>query len=74
MPGWYRLSWAYHGDDGALFVNASPDYVPAWSKEPTEDFGPNGEYGYPHTVGVGLNYGTGEGFITLNGKRRDVGK
>ncbi|KAF3034502.1 hypothetical protein E8E12_004796 [Didymella heteroderae] len=73
VPGWYRLSWAYHGDDGALFVNTSPDYVPAWSKEPTEDFGSNGEYGYHHSVGVGPNSETGERFITLNGKRRNHG-
>lgn len=74
MPGWYRFSWAYHGDDGALFVNARPDYFPVWSAEPSDDFGSDGEFGSTNTAGVGLNLETGEGFVTLNGERRDVGK
>jgi hypothetical protein len=75
MPGWYRVSWAYHGDDGALFVNVNASQnVPAWGEIPSDNFGAKGEFGVNDTAGVGWNIETGEGFVTLNGKRRDVGK
>jgi hypothetical protein len=74
MPGWYQYSWAYHGDDGAIFLNANPD-VPWYKKDtPSDDFGANGEYAANDTIGVGLNLETGKGFVTLNGEKRDVGK
>jgi Ran-binding protein 9/10 len=68
MPGWFPGSWAYHGDDGCLFVGTF------WGNAPTSDFGEAGEFHVNDVVGVGLNLVTGEGFCTLNGQRQDVGE
>jgi hypothetical protein len=68
MPGWYDMSFAYHGDDGGLFISVG------FGRNPTTDFGTRGTYGVGDTVGAGLNLETGEGFFTLNGKRKDAGK
>ncbi|KAJ4401067.1 hypothetical protein N0V91_008208 [Didymella pomorum] len=67
MPGWYDMSFAYHGDDGGLFISVG------FGRNPTTDFGTRGTYGVGDTVGAGLNLETGEGFFTLNGKRKDAG-
>jgi hypothetical protein len=72
MPGWHRFSWAYHGDDGRLFINNADERMP--SAIPSPDFGIRGKFSAVEVVGVGLNLETGEGFVTLNGERRDVGK
>lgn len=75
MPGWYRVSWAYHGDDGALFLNNANSDSPFYKTDrPSDDFGAKGEFRANDVVGVGLNLETGKGFVTLNGKLRDVGK
>jgi hypothetical protein len=75
MPGWYKNSWAYHGDDGVLYLNNASSDSPSYKADrPSDDFGANGEFGANDVVGVGLNLETGKGFVTLNGKLRDVGK
>jgi hypothetical protein len=68
MPGWCDISFGYHGDDGKLFINDGTGL------EPTSDFGSQGEFGAKDTVGIGLNLETGEGFVTRNGKKLNVGK
>ncbi|KAH3958115.1 hypothetical protein HBH92_210860 [Parastagonospora nodorum] len=74
MPGWYRSSWGYHGDDGAIFLNnANSDFSYYKKESPSDDFGAKGEFGANDIVGVGLNLETGKGFVTLNGNLRDVG-
>jgi hypothetical protein len=69
LPGWWGVSWAWHSDDGKIYVNRELDIA-----EPTPDFGPGGTFGAGDTVGVGIDVNTGEGFCTLNGARRDVGE
>ncbi|KAH3991902.1 hypothetical protein HBI56_206560 [Parastagonospora nodorum] len=74
MPGWFKSSWAYHGDDGALFLNSAHSDSPFYkTDDPSDDFGAKGEFGANDIVGVGLNLESGKGFVTLNGKLRDVG-
>jgi hypothetical protein len=68
MPGSFRGSWAYHGDDGELFIENED------GSAPSRDFGDAGTYSAGDVVGVGLDLETGEGFCTLNGERRDVGE
>lgn len=73
MPGWYFMSWGYHGDDGRLFVNnGEGDLVE--TTEPSSHFGAPGRFSSPDVVGVGINLETGEGFVTLNGEKRNVGE
>ncbi|KAK7432976.1 hypothetical protein QQZ08_000447 [Neonectria magnoliae] len=67
MPGWFEGSWGYHGDDGNFFMEHGR------GSAPTPDFGPSAAYSAGDIAGVGMNLETGEGFCTLNGKRRDVG-
>ncbi|KAF5611338.1 uncharacterized protein FTJAE_14208 [Fusarium tjaetaba] len=67
MPGWFERSWAYHGDDGLLFVDSVD------GDRPSQDFGEQGVFGSKDTVGVCLNMNTGQGFCTKNGKRLDMG-
>ena len=75
MPGWFKSSWAYHGDDGALFLNSAHSDSPFYkTDDPSDDFGAKGEFGANDIVGVGLNLESGKGFVTLNGKLRDVGE
>lgn len=69
MPGWYESSFAYHGDDGELFINFEE-----MGQSPSNDFGSQGKYGVGDTVGAGINTVTGQGFFTLNGKRLDIGE
>lgn len=54
-PGWYATSYAYHGDDGRTF----------WSTGTGCPWGPRFTTG--DTVGLGINYETGEVFFTKNG-------
>ncbi|KAM6506325.1 hypothetical protein FSOLCH5_013313 [Fusarium solani] len=68
MPGWFEGSWAYHGDDGKLFIG------PGYGLVPTSDFGAPGEFGAGDVVGAGLNLETGGGFCTLNGKKMNMGE
>ena len=68
MPGWYKGSWGYHGDDGKLFIENG------YGVEPSEDFGAPGTFCAGDVVGVGLNMNTGTGFCTRNGKKLAMGK
>ncbi|KAF5571075.1 serine threonine phosphatase 6 regulatory ankyrin repeat subunit a [Fusarium phyllophilum] len=67
MPGWFERSWAYHGDDGLLFVDSGDGDLPS------QDFGEQGVFGSNDIVGVCLNMKTGQGFCTKNGKPLDMG-
>ncbi|KAF5578241.1 hypothetical protein FPCIR_11643 [Fusarium pseudocircinatum] len=67
MPGWFERSWAYHGDDGLLYVDSGDGDLPS------PDFGEQGMFGSNFVVGVCLNMKTGQGFCTKNGKRLDMG-
>ncbi|KIL90085.1 hypothetical protein FAVG1_06823 [Fusarium avenaceum] len=67
-PGWFTQSWAYHGDDGGLFIESGSAVVPS------DDFGVSGTFGEGDTVGAGLDMTTGQGFCTLNGTRLNMGK
>jgi len=66
MPGWFEGSWAYHGDDGLLFVEAGYN-------TPSSNFGPWAQFGEGDTAGVYLNLETGEAFCTLNGDMMKMG-
>ena len=74
MPGWYGYSWGYHGDNGALYINADTSDSPASEQYPSKDFSSEVQFGTGDTVGVGLNVMTGKGIVTLNGKKKDIGK
>lgn len=69
MPGWFEGSWAYHGDDGKLFLESGHPGI-----SPSADFGTKGKYGAGQVVGVGLDLETGEGFCTKDGVKLDMGK
>ncbi|EMT71020.1 Serine/threonine-protein phosphatase 6 regulatory ankyrin repeat subunit A [Fusarium odoratissimum] len=63
LPGWHEGSWAYHGDDGGLFVEEG------WrtNRESDQTF----EVG--DVVGCGMNFETGKGYRTKNGVLLDSG-
>ncbi|KAH7201232.1 hypothetical protein DER44DRAFT_827856 [Fusarium oxysporum] len=67
MPGWFDGSWAYHGDDGKLFIESGYGVVS------TPDFGAPGEFGAGDVVDACLNLEMGEGFCTLNGNKMNMG-
>ena len=68
MPGWFKGSCGYHGDDGYLYIEQD------FSTEPfSQDFGTQGKFGAGDTVGVYFNLKTGEAFCTLNGVKLDMG-
>lgn len=69
MPGWFKGSWGYHGDDGALCIESAAKLT-----IPSSDFGHSGEFKSGDVVGVCLNVNTGQGFCTRNGKKLDMGK
>lgn len=68
MPGWFDGSWAYHGDDGKLFIGQGR------GEALTPDFGASGKFGAGDVVGTCLNLETGEGFCILNGKGLNMGE
>lgn len=71
MPGWSNGSWAFHGDDGRMFIED-----PWNGDKPSDDFGLEAAaYGdrVGVIVGVGLDMRTGKGFCTLDGRRLDMG-
>lgn len=55
LPGWEPDSWAYHGDDGYVFV-CTPQ---------GKHYGP--KYATQDVVGCGINFRTGSIFFTKNG-------
>lgn len=59
MPGWERLSYGYHSDDGSTFG----------SRKKTLPFGP--KFGVGDIVGCGVDYSKRQVFYTLNGKFLD---
>ncbi|KAL6354446.1 hypothetical protein LRP88_11780 [Fusarium phalaenopsidis] len=68
MPGWFKGSWGYHGDDGALLIDPVTEPI-----IPSSDFGDSGKFKSGDVLGVCLNVNTGHGFCTRNGKRLDMG-
>ncbi|KAF5569527.1 serine threonine phosphatase 6 regulatory ankyrin repeat subunit A [Fusarium phyllophilum] len=63
LPGWHEGSWAYHGDDGGLYLEEG------WfiSRESDQAF----DVG--DVVGCGMNFETGKGYRTKNGVLLDSG-
>ncbi|OCK74523.1 SPRY-domain-containing protein [Lepidopterella palustris CBS 459.81] len=55
MPGWGKGSWAYHGDDGKLFLE----------KGQGVQYGPT--YGAGDVIGCGVDNENNEMFFTKNG-------
>jgi hypothetical protein len=55
MPGWKKGSWAYHGDDGKLFLG----------KGQGVEFGDT--YGLGDVIGCGSDIDKDEFFFTKNG-------
>jgi len=56
MPGWAKGSWAYHGDDGALFIESGQGI----------SYGPT--YGSGDVIGCGVDLHKNEMFFTKNGE------
>jgi len=56
MPGWFEGSFAYHCDDGTLFLE----------HEEGQPFGPT--YGMFDVVGCGVDFEKDEIFFTKNGE------
>ncbi|RSM18641.1 hypothetical protein CDV31_002570 [Fusarium ambrosium] len=67
MPGWFKGSWGYHGDDGKFFIESGTGATPS------SDFGENGEFKSGDIVGACLNMDTGQAFCTCNGKKLNMG-
>ncbi|KAK5652908.1 hypothetical protein OQA88_9386 [Cercophora sp. LCS_1] len=65
-PGYNTQSWGYY-NTGDLMVNDG------WARPPSADFGEAGKFTVGDVVGVGMDRTAGEGFVTLNGVRRNVG-
>ncbi|EWZ81514.1 hypothetical protein FOWG_14519 [Fusarium oxysporum f. sp. lycopersici MN25] len=63
LPGWHKGSWAYHGDDGGLFVEEG--WHTSRESDQTFDVG--------DVVGCGMNLDTGKGYRTKNGVLLDSG-
>lgn len=57
MPGWKKGSWAYHGDDGKLFLDGGQGV----------QFGDT--YGAGDVIGCGSDMDNDEFFFTKNGTR-----
>lgn len=57
MPGWKKGSWAYHGDDGNLFLESGQGV----------QFGDT--FGAGDVIGCGSNMDNDEFFFTKNGTR-----
>eukprot|EP01122_Echinamoeba_exundans_P014863 TRINITY_DN6832_c0_g1_i1.p1 TRINITY_DN6832_c0_g1~~TRINITY_DN6832_c0_g1_i1.p1 ORF type:complete len:1146 (-),score=120.68 TRINITY_DN6832_c0_g1_i1:215-3652(-) len=55
-PGWYATSYGYHGDDGRAFFSSGTGCP--WGPRFTEG----------DTVGLGINFASGEVFFTKNGQ------
>lgn len=68
MPGWFKGSWGYHGDDGKFFIESGSGATPS------SDFGDSGRFKSGDVVGVCMNVNTGQGFCTRNGKKLKMGK
>ncbi|KAI8655590.1 Protein SSH4 [Fusarium keratoplasticum] len=67
MPGWFKGSWGYHGDNGKLFIESRTGATPS------SDFADSGKLKSGDVVGVCLNVNTGQGFCTRNGKKLNMG-
>ena len=57
MPGWNEGSWAYHGDDGMLYL------------EGDQETQSSGKYGAGDVIGCGFDTDNDELFFTKNGTR-----
>ncbi|KAJ4265329.1 hypothetical protein NW762_004614 [Fusarium torreyae] len=68
MPGWFERSWAFHGDDGGLYMNSGEEMI-----EPSGDFGKKAVFKKGDFVGVQLDTGTGMGICTRNGEMLNMG-
>ncbi len=69
-PGLDFGSWGYRSHDGNIVAGGEEYGVIT----PSSDFGQAGKFHAGDVVGVGLVTATGEGFITLNGERRNTGE
>lgn len=60
VPGWYRWSLGYHGDDGKVYYenNPLPGDIDGYAKP----------YDVCDTVGCGIDYERGDYFFTRNGE------
>jgi hypothetical protein len=67
MPGWDSGSWAWHGDDGDLFIEDEEGF-PVGDPELSRPFKAG------DVAGVGVDFETGQGFRTLNGHRLKLGE
>ena len=69
MPGWSNGSWAYHGDDGRIFKEASHaprQYSSMHGVTDDPSYGPT--YGTGDVIGCGTKLETGDVFFTKNGE------